>query len=357
MSAKMTFQTLLLSIIIIFSYIIEVMPNSSLIFNITLCLCLIFYVAFYFWNKKLSTLVILVGITTLILMIMSQNVTRVSLFIFLSLIYFVNNLDLKRKKILFILSLICMFTIITSYFVFGFNNNYDVTIYRPFKDEFVYRHCLGFVHPNIFMLNWLSLCLIYLSIYKYSHIKMLIILMLTICFYFLTQSRTVFFGMIFLFFVIICSHILKLNKKLANKNFANLTRITFISMFFISIIASLLLHNTIVDTLLTGRLTINYNMLKTGLSIFGNASLENVIFDNSYLHMLLTKGLLFVIIYCVIFFSYTKKVKFISYYQYIFLFVLFLLAFMEVCLLKYNVLLAIILILNSKLLQNNYINS
>jgi hypothetical protein len=119
----------------------------------------------------------------------------------------------------------------------------------------------------------------------------------------------------------------------------------FLIFTIISLVLSLYFYDSFINSLLTGRLALNNKYLSQGVFLFGNLSLEDSTFDNSYIHMLVTKGYLYFIVYLIIFYKSFKNVKFDLKLGVLFISIM-LLVFMEVVLLRYNVIILFALLIS-----------
>ena len=328
---------------IILNNIIYVIPNYAMYLNVIICAFFILFALIYFYNNKLNFNIVLISIISLILIIATKDISRISLFIFLIFIYLTKSLNKDSlAKAIFWPSIICLLVILLAYFC-GFNTEFNTEIYRPFLNKTVKRLSLGFTHPNQFMINWLTIVISFLCSYKITFVNILLVFITTLFFYIFNQSRTVFF-IITLTTVLLLFRNFNFFKK---KNYKNWPIILFLLFIIGSLVLSLFFKNTKLDSFLSGRLIINYNMLSKGIFIFGNLSLEEVVFDSSYIHLICTKGILFLFAYFYIFTIYFKN-KTIDYTNLIFISSLLLLSLTEVCLLKYNVMLCFLILSKQK---------
>lgn len=333
--------------ITILNYASAIFPGKETIFNILMVLIVLglFLKSFVFEKIKVEHLIILFAASCFCLI--TKSPSRISLFVFSYMFFIFEKVDIKRcVKILFYTNLLCLAGILLAYF-FGFNKEYDTTIYRPFLNATLYRYSLGFVHPNQFMIKLFYL--FSLSIFYYDNKKIIFIwLPIFTLFYFLTFSRTVIYIYLLICFLYVIKKFFYKRKEYVY-SFSKILKYGFFIMLLFSMIISFLFYGTKLDSLLSGRLIINVNMLNKGLSLFGNAALENAIIDNTYVQMIVTKGIAFVIIYSYI---YSKNLNFkrMNINDAILLVGMLGYGFMEVCFLKYEfmILLALISAVNKK---------
>lgn len=352
-----TISYISLIFIVILIYGISVFPQFATFLNIIITLItLLNFVCVLIITKRINISLIIVFVISFLLILLSLDISRVSTLVFASFMYIYRFMNKKRlAKTIFLISLLCFLIILIAYF-FGFNTEYDTEIWRPLIGETVSRKSFGFTHPNQFMINWLSIIIAYIYSRRINCLHMVLIFVVTYIFYYYTQSRTVFYIIVFLTILVMLLLIFnkaKTFKKIKSKNYKNIIIIALLFFFVFSIVFSIYGKGTYFDTLLSGRLTINYNMLRQGVSLLGNSILEDKTFDNSYLHLLLTKGILFTITYIYIFYMYFKNKK-VNLLDFISITAVLLLAFIEVCFLKINIMLIIALVSNQNYKKETY---
>ncbi|EOM07200.1 hypothetical protein U9U_01812 [Enterococcus faecium EnGen0260] len=82
----------------------------------------------------------------------------------------------------------------------------------------------------------------------------------------------------------------------------------FILFFLISISLLLIPSNSYFDELLSGRITLYKSFFSTtGFTLFGNSTLEEAMFDNGYLQMLLSKGIIYTAFFIIVVIGILKK--------------------------------------------------
>ena len=334
-----TLSKVLIILTVVLSNIMYVNPNFAIYLNVIICSLFILFALIYFYNKKISFDILFISSISVLLIIITKDISRISTFIILILIYSTKTLNKETlAKFIFWPSIICL-TIILLAYSFGFNTQFDTEIYRPFLNKTVERLSLGFTHPNQFMINWLTIVIAFFCSYKIKFFNILLVFFTTLLFYLLNQSRTVFF-IITLVTIMLLFRNFKLFK---NRKFINWPIFLFLLFLIGSLAVSLLFKNTKLDSFLSGRLIINYNMLSHGIFLFGNLSLEETMFDSSYIHLICTKGVLFLLAYFYIFIIYFKN-KCIGYVNFVLILSILLLALTEVCLLKYNIMLCLVML-------------
>lgn len=253
----------------------------------------------------------------------------------------------KLIKNCFRISVLCLSLIVLSYLIFGFNSECDTEIYRPLQNITVPRKCFGFAHPNQFTIYLLSITVfVYLLTDKLKYY--FTITLIDCVFFYYTQSRTVLYVVLFLLIANIISRVLKL-KNIKNRYFVPCV---FLFVCIISFVLSLYFSGSKLDVLLTGRLTLNKKYLASGLTFFGDSSFDGKPFDNSYVHMLLTKGVLYFLVYNGLMLIMLYKSK-MSWSKFIILSAILLESFMEVIFLKYCFMIIIPILCNNEVKLEN----
>lgn len=332
-------------LIIIIDYIMSVLPEYAMYCNYSIVIILLLCFLYTSISKKIKYIDIFAILAAVILIIISRDTTRISLFVFaISL----NINTLKNKQVLkhiLALNLICLSIIIIAYLL-GFNKSYDTEIWRPLLGKTVPRMSFGFTHPNQFMIRVFVIFCMAILLYN-NLITYLLSIIIGYFFYKTTHSRTTYYIMI----GIICVLLIKwIFQKITNKNYTHFikpkcTLCAIPLLLIFSILLSYYGKNTVFDTYFSGRLTLNYKYLEQGFSMLGNASLEDATFDNSYIQMFLSKGIIYFLAFSIIFFFKFKKCRF-DFKSYVILIGILALAFMEVCLLKYSIMLLFGMLIN-----------
>ena len=233
--------------------------------------------------------------------------------IFPSLLWMYNGIVRRSRINLCSLKLILKFSvffyifIIISYYFFGFKLDKNIEMWRLTK--IISRNSLGFTHPNVAMLSSLSLLFYYLCILTekkdFRIDKLIIPLIFLIILYSLTLSRTTSIAVLMLFLLLLFRNkYFFCNKYLLN----NFVILLFILFFLISISLLLIPSNSYFDELLSGRITLYKSFFSTtGFTLFGNSTLEEAMFDNGYLQMLLSKGIIYTAFFIIVVIGILKK--------------------------------------------------
>ena len=328
-------RTFLLSLVILFTCLLEIFPDQYLVFNLMTSglLCL-----YWFLTKVNRIKVIdLVLILFVILQIFgAMTIDRISIFVFF---LFLETKELYSKKsiktAIFIMTTFFA-VVVMAYYLLGYNRSFDITSWDRINNCFILQKGLGFTNANRCMLYLFCTSLLILLVSK-RIVVYAIVLVINYFVYTETQSRTFFYAISAIMVLLLLFKIFKAENK--TTFLGKIAPLSFLFLFILSIILPLYFANTLLDDLFTGRLTHNKEFLGYGLSLFGNSALENVTFDSSYLHMLLTKGVLYTPMYSYLILR--KKKRLITNKEAVILVSLFAVAFMEVIFLKYMLMIVI----------------
>lgn len=218
-----------------------------------------------------------------------------------------NRISLNSLKIILKYSAVIYVFIIASYYFLDFNVDKNVEMWRVTK--IIYRSSLGFIHPNLAMLSLAPLLLYYFCILtkkKFFRIEKLIIpLVILVIIYLLTLSRTIFIAYFVLFILLVFRR-----KSFFCENYLlnYFVILIFILFFLLSMSFLLVPSNSYFDELLSGRITLYKSFFyTTGFKLFGNSRLEEAMFDNGYLQMLLSKGIVYTIFFVIVIIGILKK--------------------------------------------------
>lgn len=343
MIKKQTLFNIFVCIILVLDFLINCLPQFSLYINIITVLLVSIAILMIFCKEGLSLRFLFLCMMDVLIIAITRDVSNVSLLVFISLLFMGNKYYTSgTKKILFFTSLITLTCIVLLYYCFGFNKQYDGTIWRPILGENLARKSMGFTHPNQFMIRFFVTFVLGIISFKHKIITSILFLIGAFIFNNETESRTVFYIILVVTLFLAVLRLFRINyEKNVKRKFQLLLSFSFIILLIFSIAMSLLFANTIIDTYFSGRLAINKSFLEIGISLFGNSELSNQTFDNSYIHMLLTSGLIYILIYSFVWTYYFYSIKSIKFINAILLIALFALAFMEVCMLKYSIMILI----------------
>lgn len=328
---------MLISVIVLLGYLPVFLPTQTLIINITTVILIgVFYILICGFKIHYSAIILLLISISMILFTFDPS--KISILVFLLLLLIFEKVNRNMIITFLITSLMLYSLVVFLYLVFGFNNQYDSRFWRPIVG-YDYRYSLGFTQPNQTMIKFLVIAISSLVIVKSKKVISILILIITYILFTFTASRTasVILAVVVLFYLLISERVL------LTKRFNVFAKYMFIIGLIFSYYLSVSFNNTFIDDLLTGRLRINYYFISTyDLSLLGH-EIGDTVFDNAFLHMLVTNGILFTILYSY-YFSRIFKSKSLSVDQIIVLFCFMSIAFMEVILLKIDLLLLMILI-------------
>ena len=333
-------RTALLSLLIVFTCLLEIFPNQYLLFNLLTSGILCVY---WFLNKtnRIQILDVVLVLFVILQMAGTFTVDRISIFVFF---LFLETKELYSKKsikvVTFIMGLFFA-VVVMAYYLFGYNQSYDLTSWDRVNMCFILQKGLGFVNANRCMLYLFCTSLLILLLSK-NLIVYALVLGVNYFVYVETQSRTFFYAISVILVLLVLFKIFKFEDKVTF--LGKIAPITFFIIFALAII------NTNLDDIFTGRLAHGKAFLSYGMTLFGNSKLEAVSFDNAYLHMLLTKGILYTLMYS--FLIIRKRSRHLTNKDAVVLISLFSVAFMEVIFLKYMVMIVVGYIYNKENVEN-----
>lgn len=336
----------LLGLIALFTCLLEIFPNQYMLFNLLTSGMLCIY-WFLYKSNKMRILDVVLILFVILQMVGAGTVDRISIFVFY---LFLETQELYSKKsirtIVFIMSSFFI-VVVLAYYIFGFNKSFDLTSWDRVNSTFILQKGLGFENANRCMLYLFctSLLIILLS----DKISVYVFVFLVNYLVFLeTQSRTFIYA---LSIIVVFLLLLKVFRGEEKQSFLGKSpQLAFLIIFALSIILSLYFSDTVLDDFFVGRLVDNKEYLSYGLSLMGNSKLAELTFDNSYLHMLLTKGVFYTLMYAYL--VLCKKRRILTNKEAIVLISLFAVAFMEVIFLKYMVMIVMGYIHNREIADN-----
>lgn len=295
------------------------------------------------FNKILLLIFFLISFITVVTL--QPNKISLIVLLFLYLIAKSNpkliNIDLYIN-----LSIIIFLLIVSSYFLFGLNIDYDTTIWRPLEGMSYPRMSLGYYHSNQAMLKWLVLVMALFSkgTSKKNMITIIPILVITYLLYSVTVSRT---STLTVLTVCLLFYIFKnILHVVLTKNLVTILALSPVLFTIISLLMVRLTEITWINNLLSGRLVIYNNALQTyGITLLGSPEVENLMFDNAFLHMLFGKGLIFSVIYFYLFYKIVKGAKYVTFREVLIIIGFLCVGVMETMLLKFEILILLITML------------
>lgn len=262
------------------------------------------YVIFCFYKNKIrvKSLILIILNTTLLIVNLAPYMVSLSMLVMLYDIgSCCSNDELKKLlKVFFLTSLVLFISVSTLYFIFNFNNH-DVTMWRI--DKLIYRKSLGFIHPNMTSIIWVSIFFSCIGVMqkKHTRIKMAWLILVSGIIFGETQSRTSLYVILIVGGAIFA---------LGNKTYIVVKRrVGLISLMVPAILicgSIVILFSPIDPTLnniLSGRVALYQSFyVEYGIHFFKTKELESAMFDNGYLQALLAKGILFFTEQLIIFF-------------------------------------------------------
>lgn len=314
--------------------------GSNLIVVIVSCLSVsIALISKQLFFKKSEILLIL---TQFVIAILALKVNMISLSIIVILnIFFTYQNDNKNLKYFTETSLLLFLVIVGSHFVFGFNNQFDTSIWRI--DSVVNRSSIGFQQPNQAMISWFGVFLGFiLNVNFRKKIAYFLIFLSTCMVYLQTKSRTGFIILIIiLFFMFIFKSKLNNEVPVLLKYLLVLLPIV---LFCVSIWLVTQSNNLRLNSLLSGRPALYKQFFDSiGITVWGNSSIEDQMLDNSYLSILLGKGIIFTIFYLITLIYLIFSTKKLSFKNFIVLSLFFVYGVTETLLFRFDLLLPIIM--------------
>ncbi len=256
-------------------------------------------------------------------------------------------LTLKMTAILF-------FVIVLLYLLIGFNSQYDGEIWRHSIDGVggnIFRKSLGFTHPNQAMLKWVAIVMLVIASVNEKRYKWNILACIvgTMVLYTNTKSRTsasVVLAMCMLGMIIGK----RLNCQIKSRLINEIIKIMPLIGTAVSFLLMTCFYNVSwLNNILSGRPKLYNSYLRQyGLSLVGSSYLDRYgIIDNSYMHMLLTKGILFFTLYLIIMEIIFHKINKYTYGTAIAIIGYFILGICETIFLKFDMILALLLVIYS----------
>lgn len=346
---KNNILNLVVYIIVILSYLGTVFYQKSALINAVLVLSVIGLISIWLIKSKrrISYNKIIIIYISMILIVLTQKFNLISIPLIVLIIVlagFNNNINIK---VYLKISILCFVFVLIMYFIFGVNKSCDTSIWRSSSNTIEYRYALGFNHANQAMFKWLCIALGFLALSTQKNIFKIssIIGAITFIIYYFTVSRT---SVVVIFLVVLSMIIfrksLSKNISLKFKRMLALTPILFTGVSFLSILLS---NFEYLNNLFSGRFVLyKYYLNIAGINLLGNNFIENnAMLDNSYLHMMLSKGLIFSLCYMILIYSMITKSKNITRGRAIIILGYFITGLVETILFKFDLIILIIILL------------
>lgn len=255
---------------------------------------------------RINLIDIFLVLTSILCVVVTQRLNLIVIAILLIFMIYFNEVNTKGLLTVYCVAVsVFLVIIMLDYYLLKNHQNTDIVMWRI--DHLITRKTLGFSHPNQFMIAWMGLCIAYLlKIKKYYFVGGATILVLNFLFYYLTASRTEF--LLVCFSVVAIVGLRKWLEMPLSKFAKFLLAIAPLFLLGISFMMIQFYQNPTLNTYLSGRPTLYKQFYDSnGISLFGSLDLEDAMFDNSYLQLLLSKGLVIGVMYIVIMFRFVKN--------------------------------------------------
>lgn len=341
---------LVVYIIVIFSYLSSVLYQYSSLMSAILSIGVIGVILLWLIKERKQikySEIFLICISS-ILIIITQKFNLISITLIGAIIILLNS---QKKNInvrsYLKITVLCFVLVVISYFILGLNKKCDTTIWRIYSNTIEYRYALGFNHPNQAMFKWLCIALGFLSLGTRKNIFKIstIIGGLTLIIYHFTVSRT---AVVVIFFVIFSMILFRKSLfKYVSSNFRKILSLIPVIFTIVSVLSIYLSKFTYINNLFSGRFMLYKQYFHmAGINILGNNYIENnAMLDNSYLHMLLSKGLIFSLCYMILMYRVINNSKNITRSSAIIILGYFIAALIETMLFKFDLFILIIIII------------
>lgn len=331
--------------------------NSNVLSAIQAVVVVTIYSLVIILRKKIRTISLILIIMSYIILFFNNAPYMISvtmLIMITDIIGYFPNINYKKiLEIFFTSSLLLFCGIVVLYYLFNFNNH-DIEMWRI--DKIIHRKSLGFIHPNIASMIWVSIFFTYCGLVdqKYSRFKYLLIAFLSLVILNQTQSRTSMYVLVTISFVYI---ILGKNiDKTMSKKFSWIIYFIPGLLTILSIYVLFTPINNVLNELLSGRIQLYQSFYQEyGMHLLKTSELESAMFDNGYLQALLAKGILFLIELLIVYLYILKSYSVYTVKQWILFIGYFAMGFTETALQHFELILPILMIaaINDETLSNH----
>lgn len=261
----------------------------------------ILYLIFNYKRSGFSLHALIPIILSLGIVIINKDPSMVSLILLWIMYDIFKNATINTQvvaKSFFITGISGYIIILIAYFTVHLNQHADLVMWRI--NKLITRSSLGFQQPNTSMMYALAIILSMILAYKMNWTKTILTIAVITGLYHFNQSRTSFI----LIIMVLLLNQLKISWPWPRLIFT----ITAITSYILMVIPI----NDSVNQLLSGRLSLyqSYNSL-LGIHLLANPIAESKMLDNSYVQMILSKGIIFTIVFMIsiIFIMKTKSTK------------------------------------------------
>lgn len=253
-------------------------------------LILLFSILYIILNAKRNgfSLISIIPITIALgVIIINKDPSLASLVLIWVLYDIFNNATYDAPKIaksFFITGISGYILTIAAYVTVGLNKHADLEMWRI--NKMITRSSLGFQQPNTSMMYALALIMSMIIAYKMTWFKSALTLLIVFGLYHFNQSRTAF---ILIILVVIMNQL---------RIVWPWPKLLFILTGIASYLLVILPTNLQINDLLSGRISLYKSYTKSlGIHFLANPLSDNTMLDNSYIQMLLSKGVLFTIVF------------------------------------------------------------
>lgn len=323
--------------------LLAIFPGQYMVMNIAI-VSLLFFFYILSNNGKIKMNDIFVAFLALAFIVIQLDVSKISIFV--AFLFWQTKMFYKESSVKMYCNvlLICFICALIAYIFFGFNQQYDKIGWSASQQTNIVEKGMGFTNANRCMLFAFVLsCIMILQTEKLWHY--LLILLLNYVLFQHTQSRTFFYILLLIVVVLLGFKLFRAENKISFVG--KLVPLAYLLIFVLSFVLPYFFSDTFLNAIFTGRLAHNKAFLETGITLLGNQALETATFDSSYLHMLLTKGVLFFAAFSILLIVRCRKAVF-SNKSAVILCAVFLTGFMEVIFLESNILYLMGIIFNSE---------
>lgn len=331
-------------------------PNSSTVFQFLEALVFLSLYFFYILNRGISRLVLVfIGISLLILAVnrSPEMISSTMMITFIYIVFTEKNINYRQLlKAFTYTSLVIFILAVAAYYLLNFNNH-DLTTWR--NNEHVFRKAIGFVHPNIAMVDYLSIVYGLIALLKKANHRIFYLFLELVSYLIYTQtvSRTSYYV------IFVALALLFILGGVADKRLpvflGRIITLLPLLLLFLSLYVLLVPYNKNLDALLSQRMLLyqRYYKMGGGLHLLRNVLLDNnSLIDNSYVQALITKGIVFTIQMVVIFMTWLNHyAKNMTYKGAILTGSFFCVAFTETSLQRFNLFFLMILVVANEAIK------
>ncbi|WPC22379.1 hypothetical protein N6G96_03970 [Pediococcus inopinatus] len=317
--------------------------TSNIIVVIAIYACVVIALFSKTMNFKREEVFLILIQLAIAVVALKANMVSLTVIVLLNAFFSYYNSSINLNYFTRISFLLFMITVI-SYYFFGFNSQYDISMWRI--NGLINRSSIGFTQPNQAMLAWVGIFFGFiLNMSKKNRVGYIFLLLGSITVYIQTKSRT---GFVILLSILTLTFLLRncLDKPVS-RLLKSILIILPTSFFGVSIWLMNQSTNNTLNSLLSGRPMLYKQFFDlTGITLWGNSVIENKMLDNSYLSMLLGKGIVFSVFYIITLIYLIMSAKKLSVRLFIVISLFFVYGLTETLLFRFELLLPIIMSLH-----------